>query len=75
MKNDLINIGKEFNEETIINTTKSAFKSQIKKKTRIAAFVYSQAKQNIHSKVMNIKYTALETQAYITSPIFTDKEV
>ena len=51
VKNDLIN------EETIINTTKSAFKSQIKKKTRIAAFVYLQAKQNIHSKVMNIKYT------------------
>merc|ERR1712240_171339 len=29
----------------------------------------------MHSKVMNIKYTALETQGYITSPIFTDKEV
>ena len=29
----------------------------------------------MHSKVKNIRYTALETQQYITSPIFSDKDV
>ena len=51
------------------------YKTRIKEKTKIAAFAFLQSKQKLHSKVTNIKYTKLETQGYITSPIFTDKEV
>ena len=72
MKNDFNNLGEIINEESIINSTKQAFKTQIKKKTRIAAFAYLKQKQNMHSKVKNIRYTALETQQYISSPIFSD---
>ena len=75
VKNDFQMIGESFEEDTITATSVSAFKKQIKEKIRIAAFKYLQNKQMSHTKVSDIAYTRLETQKYITSPLFTDEEV
>ena len=75
VKEDFENIGEELNEEEIIATPVQAFKRSIKEKTKLAALQYLQNKQSIHSKVKGIQYSTLETQGYITSPLFSDSEV
>ena len=75
VKEDFRNIDEVMNEAAITETTVKAFKAHIKTKTRIAAFKYLEAKQSHHSKVKNIRYKALETQGYIKSHLFTDKDV
>ena len=75
VKEDFKNIGEVLDESNIVNTSVKAYKSLIKRKTRIAAFKYLQKKQSTHSKVRDVKYTTLQVQRYITSPLFSDKEV
>ena len=75
VKEDFENIGEPMNEAVIIATTVKAFKAHIKKKTEISAFESLQTMKTQHSKVRIINYTALETQGYIKSQLFTDKEV
>ena len=75
VKEDFKNIDEDFDESSIINTSTKAYKSKIKRKTRIAAFAFLQTRQNTHSKIRDISYNALETQKYITSPMFSDSEV
>ena len=75
VKEDFENIGEEMNEKEISYRTVNEYKRDIKKKTRVAAFEYLKTKQSQHSKVRNIEYTQLETQPYIKSLLFTDKEV
>ena len=53
----------------------STYKEYIKKHIRNAAFEYLTTKQASHSKVNTIKYTKLETQKYMVSPIFLNEEV
>ena len=49
---------------------KDDFKNHIKLKVRHATFQYlMEVKQN-HSKMRNLKYTTLEVQNYLKSPIF-----
>ena len=50
------------------------FKSLIKKKIQKAAFEYLKNLRQGHSKVKDIMYDVLETQPYLTSPIFSDEE-
>ena len=71
VKDDFKNIDEVLNEAAISNTTVKAFKANIKKKIKIAAFNYLKAKQSGHSKIRNVKYNALETQGYIKSQLFT----
>ena len=75
VKEDFKNIGEEIDETRIANTSTNLYKEYIKKKTRAAAFENLKRQQKTHSKVKEIKYTGLETQSYITSPMFNDKEV
>ena len=75
VKEDFNNIGEEIDEIRIANTSTNLYKEHIKKKTRAAAFENLKRQQKTHSKVKEIKYTGLETQCYITSPIFNDTEV
>ena len=75
MKENFKNICEEIDEIWITNTSTNLYKEHIKKKTRAAAFENLNRQQQTHSKVKEIKYTGLETQGYITSPIFNDKEV
>ena len=75
VKEDFQNIGEVLDESNIVNTSIEAYKSQIKRKTRIAAFNYLQKKQSTHSKVRDVKYNTLKVQKYITSPLFSDREV
>ena len=63
------------NEDLISKSSKETHKSNIKAKITIAAFKYLIEKQSKHSKVKDIKYTKLETQQYMKSPLFTNEEV
>ena len=58
----------------IENTGIQTFKSLIKTKVKEAAFDYLKIKLENHSKVKDIKYSKLETQKYLTSQLFTNKE-
>ena len=75
VKKDFDTIGENLNEEIIAATGTLAHKRNIKDKTKMASFKYLQNKQKEHSKVKDIVYTKLETQRYMTSPLFTNEEV
>ena len=53
----------------------NVYKKMIKAKIREAALSFLKKKQETHSKVRDIVYTKLETQRYLTSPLFSDEEV
>ena len=72
---DLIGGGGSITEEYIICRSKNALKEEIKEKMAKAAFEYLENKKKQHSKVKNIIYTKLQTEPYITSPIFKNTEV
>ena len=75
VKGDIEVIGGEISEEHIQQTSKNALKREIKEKIKVAAFRFLRNLQEKHSKVKDIHYKKLETQAYMTSPIFKDEEV
>ena len=62
-------------EEQIQHAGRDAFKKEIKEKIKNAAFKYLRNIQSEHSKIRDIQYNKLETQSYLTSPIFYDEEV
>ena len=62
-------------DDVIQNTNSSVYKKEIKSKIREAAFKYLQNIKEKHSKIKHIKYQKLEVQKYMTSPIFSNKEV
>ena len=53
----------------------SKYKAHIKSSVRNAAFDYLKRKLQTHTKVSHISYDKLETQGYMTSPLFTNIEV
>ena len=59
----------------IANTSTNSYKKFIKKKIRLAAFKYLLELKGSHSKVRSIEYKKLETQKYLTSPIFSNEDV
>ena len=61
VKEDFEMIEKDMNEDEISGTNAKAFKSEIKKKVKIAAFQYL---QQSHSKVMNIVYTKVHAESH-----------
>ena len=72
VKRDFEEINIPFDLIAITNTGVKAFKSTIKNKIKEAALKYLHKKQQTHSKVKDIKYDKLETQSYLTSPLFTN---
>ena len=72
--NDLESLRITFNKAFIQNTGVEAFMCFIKKKITATAHAYLTDKQMNHSKVCDIKYQKLETQPYLTSNLFCDKE-
>ena len=72
---DLKIIGEVQDDNKIKNTSISQYKAHIKSRVKIAAFEYLMRKLKTHSKVSHIKYQRLETQGYMTSPLFTNVEV
>ena len=68
-------LGETMNEEYIEHQSKDAFKKEIKNKTKEAALKYLKDLQSKHSKIKTIPYSSLETQPYMTSPIFNNEEV
>ena len=75
LKNDFSIIEEELNETAIANTSTNSFKKFINKKIRLAAFKYLVELKESHSKVRSIEYNKLETQRYLTSPIFSNEDV
>ena len=59
----------------IKNTNTVLYKKHIKAKMRISALKYLTDIQAKHSKVKHIKHPKLETQKYMTSPIFSKEEL
>ena len=75
VKKDFETIGEVFDESEISAKSKDLHKSNIKSKTMKAAFLYLKKRQSSHSKVREIIYNKLETQRYMTSPLFSNAEV
>ena len=75
VRNDIELLGGTFTEEYIAQTGRNSLKTEIKSRLREAAFEYLYEKQQKHSKVSNIQYNKLETQAYIKCPVFNNEEV
>ena len=75
VKEDLNVIGEAFDEETIFMRSKDQFKTIIKEKIRQSAFRDLKNLQMKHSKIMNIQYDGLQTQLYMTSPLFSNDMV
>ena len=75
VKDDFEMIGESLDEAKIAAYSVNVYKKMIKEKIREAALHFLQQKQKMHSKVRDIKYTKLETQKYMTSPLFSDEEV
>ena len=75
VKADYEEIEEVLDEDEIAASSVNAHKKKIKSKTREAALKYLKSKQQTHSKVKDIQYDKLETQRYMTSPLFSDEEV
>ena len=68
-------MGAELSDQYILQSSRNALKSEIKQKTKNAAFRYLKNLQSQHSKISDIKYPIFETQKYMTSPIYINDEV
>ena len=68
-------INEQQNDDMIKNTNTVLYKKHIKAKMRISALKYLTDIQAKHSKVKHIKHPKLETQKYMTSPIFSNEDV
>ena len=74
VKNYFEMIEMNLDEDSISEMSRDAFKKHSKSKVREAALKHLKSIQEGHSKVRGIKYSSLETQKYLTSPLFTNKE-
>ena len=72
---DFALIGEAHDDNSIKGASKSEYKVTIKSSIKQAALSYLTAKQQQHSKVRHIQYDKLQTQEYMTSPIFTNEDV
>ena len=74
VKDDLHSISVCMDMQEISNMGKEAFKNIVKQKVKKAAHHYLVEKKAKHSKVRNLEYINFETQPYLISPLFNDKE-
>ena len=75
LKSDFEMIEETFDDKSIVNTSVDSYKKFIKSSTRAAALKYLNQIKETHSKVKDIVYEHLETQAYLTSPLFSNENV
>ena len=75
VESDLELIGGNISEQHIQLVSKNTLKAEVKAKMQAAALRYLKQKQHQHSKIRNIVYSKLQTQAYMVSPLFTNDEV
>ena len=72
---DAQDIGLKIDIQEIKKMKKSNFKKQIKTKIQALALKQLNKIKKSHSKVLQLKYTKLETQNYIKKKIFSTKEI
>ena len=75
LKKDFESIEETMDESAIKNVNEKSYKKVIKTKVRRAAFKYLIELKEKHSKIKHIEYEDLETQRYLTSPLFSNEEV
>ena len=75
VESDIELIGGNISEQHIQLVSKNTLKAEVKAKMQAAALGYLKQKQHQHSKIRNIVYSKLQTQAYMVSPLFTNDEV
>ena len=75
LKADYEMIEEAIDEIAIVNTSVSSYKKFIKSKVKNAALRHLNQLKESHSKVKHIEYKGLETQPYLTSPLFTNDDV
>ena len=64
----------EINEQSILQMSKSEFKTKLKDAIFRKAFSHLSTLKEAHSKVKNIEHNKLEIQSYFTSPLFSNAE-
>ena len=74
VRQDFKFINEEMNDDEIKKIPKNVYKERIKKKVKQAAFESYVKEKNLLSKIKDIEYTKLETQHYLTSPMFNKEE-
>ena len=74
LKKDFEFIEIDLNEEKIMQTSKSEYKSEIKALVHKATFKYFMNKKKNHSKLDEIKYTKLQLQPYLSSSVINNKQ-
>ena len=75
VKKDFELIEEQMDESSIIGSSAEVFKTNIKKKIKMAAFKFLRNKQQTHSKVRDVQFSKLESQKYLVSPLFSNEEV
>ena len=75
VNSDLKYLSDHLTESYIKSRSSAALKTEIKTLIRKKALEYLSKKQSEHSKIRSIKYSQLEAQSYIVSPLFTNEEV
>ena len=75
LKDDFDKIQETQDNNAIVSTSAESYKKYIKTKIRSAALRFLTEKKEKHSKIKSIQYNKLETQGYLTSPLFTNSEV
>ena len=74
IEEDFQTLGISMDVALVTQTSVDVFKQLVKSKIRNAALKYLQSIQQKHTKVNQIKYDKLETQKYLTSPLFSNEE-
>ena len=75
VQNDLSSLSAHLTDSYIESKNKESLKTEIKALIHQKALKYLFNKQRSHSKIKDIKYTKIQPQEYILSPIFTNDEV
>ena len=73
VSDDLAEIGLDTTERDIAIMSKTKFHTIIKTKVRSAALEYLKKLQQKHSKMDGLKYSKLELQPYLSSPMFNNE--
>ena len=75
VKQDMITIGLDINEDELMKIPKSRFKRIVKQKIQQQVFSYLNELKKKHSKMENLHYVSFETAPYLKSPLFNSTDI
>ena len=74
VKQDMITIGLDINEDELMKIPKSRFKRIVKQKSQQQVCSYLNELKKKHSKMENLHYVSSETAPYLKSPLFNSTD-